>query len=132
MSGVSVQVSALTESSAGLCDRRPEVGIRLRLRLRRVEQRPALLSPLSAIISAHLCASIPNFLALEYDLDELEPPWRHDMLSPPLSSFVQDGHLELPMGPGWGVQLNEEEMAKHPYREVWYSNIGRDRIGMEL
>jgi len=77
-------------------------------------------SPLSTIISAHLCANVPNFVALEYIADPLEPSWRDAVMTPPLASFVKDGHLELPTGPGWGVDLHEEEMRKHPYEEVWY------------
>ena len=52
--------------------------------------------------------------------DPLEPAWRDTVMTPPLSSFVKDGHLEVPTGPGWGVEMHEEEIAKHPYEEVWY------------
>jgi galactonate dehydratase len=89
-------------------------------------------SPLSTIISGHLCASIPNHLALEYDLDELEPPWRDSITSPSVGELVQDGHLEVPTGPGWGVEINEEELARHPYEEVWLSGLGRSREGLEI
>jgi L-alanine-DL-glutamate epimerase-like enolase superfamily enzyme len=41
-------------------------------------------------------------------------------MDPPLGQFVKEGHLELPSGPGWGVELNEKEIAKHPYAESWY------------
>ena len=78
-------------------------------------------SPLSSIISAHFCASIPNFLALEYMSDPLEPAWRDEVMSPPLGSLVQDGYLHLPSGPGWGVEIHEAELAKHPYQELWYT-----------
>jgi galactonate dehydratase len=77
-------------------------------------------SPLSTIISAHLCANLPNFLALEYISDPLEPAWRDTVMTPALGSLVKDGHLEVPTGPGWGVEIHEEELAKHPYQEVWY------------
>ncbi len=77
-------------------------------------------SPLSTIISAHLCATLPNFLALEYIADVLEPAWRDTVMSPPLGSLVKDGHLDLPTGPGWGVEMHEDEITRHPYEEVWY------------
>ena len=77
-------------------------------------------SPLSTIISGHLCANIPNFQALEYIPAEREPAWRDTIMSPPLESLIQDGHLELPDGPGWGVEINEDEIEKHPYEELWY------------
>ena len=89
-------------------------------------------SPLSCVISAHLCASIPNLLALEYNLEEHEPPWRDDVMSPSPRSLVNDGYLELPAGPGWGVEMHEEEIAKHPYREMWYSGLGSDRTDIEI
>ncbi|MBM3957865.1 MAG: mandelate racemase/muconate lactonizing enzyme family protein [Gemmatimonadetes bacterium] len=89
-------------------------------------------SPLSTVISGHVCAGIPNFLALEYYLEEREPPWRDDVMSPPLGSFIKDGHLELPAGPGWGVELDEKEIAKHPYREAWYSGLGSSWEDLEI
>jgi hypothetical protein len=42
---------------------------------------------------------------------------------PSLGSFVKDDYFELPTGPGWGVELGEAEIAKHPYQEVWYSRV---------
>lgn len=77
-------------------------------------------SPLSTIISGHVAATVPNVLALEYISDPIEPPWRDTVMSPPLREFVRAGHLELPQGPGWGVELHEDEIARHPYEEVWY------------
>jgi len=70
-------------------------------------------SPLSTIISAHICAAIPNFVALEFTWPDV--PWRDKVISEPLK--VRDGYLELPTGPGLGVDLVEEEIAKHPYEE---------------
>ena len=69
-------------------------------------------SPLSPIIDAHLCASLPNFLVLEYVWPDVE--WTEKVISPPAQ--VEDGYLQLPEGPGWGVELVEEEIAKHPYQ----------------
>ena len=89
-------------------------------------------SPLSTIISGHLVSSIPNFLALEYDLEERELPWRDEVMSPSLDSLVEGGYLELPTGPGWGVELDEEEIAKHPYREVWYSGLEKGWKDLEI
>jgi galactonate dehydratase len=77
-------------------------------------------SPLSTIISGHVCANLPNFVALEWMSDPLEPTWRDTVMTPAVGSLVQDGHLTLPTGPGWGVEVHEEELARHPYQEVWY------------
>jgi len=89
-------------------------------------------SPLSAVISAQVCSTIPNFLALEMYGAESEPPWRDLVTDPPVSSLVRDGHLELPTGPGWGVQVNEDELRRHPFKEVWYSQLGTEWKGLEV
>jgi galactonate dehydratase len=87
-------------------------------------------SPLSTIISAHFCASIPNFYALEYYSPEREPSWRDKIIDPPLK--VVDGYLELPTGAGWGVKIIEEEVARHPYREMWYSGLSANWEGLKI
>jgi len=76
-------------------------------------------SPLSTIISAHVCATVPNFLALEFWGTELEPTWRDKITTPSVGSLVKKGYLELPSGPGWGVEIDEDELYRHPYRNIW-------------
>lgn len=71
-------------------------------------------SPLCTVINAHIHASISNFLIQENFDDSLEP-WTWDLLSG--VPRVQDGYLKVPDAPGWGVELNETEVEKHPYGE---------------
>ena len=71
-------------------------------------------SPLTTLITAHLCMAVRNFMILELDNDDV--PWRDDVLTYPLD--IRNGHLYLSDRPGWGADLNEEEIAKHPYRAV--------------
>ncbi|MBT5711427.1 mandelate racemase/muconate lactonizing enzyme family protein, partial [Candidatus Poribacteria bacterium] len=71
-------------------------------------------SPLCTAINAHLHASIPNFLVHENFDDNLEP-WTWDVLTG--VPRVEDGHIQVPDTPGFGVELNEDEAAKHPYGE---------------
>lgn len=71
-------------------------------------------SPFCTSMCAHLHASIPNFLIQENFDDSLEP-WTWDVLSG--VPRVENGYLTVPDTPGWGVELNEEEAAKHPYGE---------------
>lgn len=71
-------------------------------------------SPLCTVVNAHMHASISNFLIQENFDDSLEP-WTWDLLSG--VPRVTDGYLQVPDGPGWGVELNEAEVAKHPYGE---------------
>ncbi|MGA1198052.1 MAG: mandelate racemase/muconate lactonizing enzyme family protein [Candidatus Latescibacterota bacterium] len=71
-------------------------------------------SPLCTVVNAHMHASISNFLIQENFDDSLEP-WTWDLLSG--VPRVQNGYLNVPDAPGWGVELNEAEAEKHPYGE---------------
>ena len=66
--------------------------------------------PLGTIASCHVCASVPNFLILEWHWVD-RPAW-HELVcaDPPL---IQDGHIKLPDGPGLGVELNEEAAREY-------------------
>jgi L-alanine-DL-glutamate epimerase-like enolase superfamily enzyme len=65
---------------------------------------------LSTLMSAHLCAAIPNFRIMEIDIDDV--PWKDDLVTS--VPEMKDGHLLLPSGPGWGTELNEEAIRAHP------------------
>ena len=66
-------------------------------------------STLTAIAAAHICATIPNFLALEYHSHNI-PLWS-TMLK--VKDPIQQGYITVPDGPGLGIELDEEEIAKH-------------------
>jgi galactonate dehydratase len=70
-------------------------------------------SPLTTLVSANVCATVPNFYILEFDVDDA--PWRDDLLTHPFE--IEDGHLKLPTRPGLGSDLIEEELLKHPARD---------------
>jgi L-alanine-DL-glutamate epimerase-like enolase superfamily enzyme len=67
-------------------------------------------SPLTTLVSANVCATVPNFYILEFDVDDA--PWRDDLLTHPFE--IEDGHLVLPHRPGLGSDLIESELVKHP------------------
>jgi len=69
-------------------------------------------SPLNTAINAHIHASIPNFLIQEC-FDDFLVPWTHELMEG--VPQVKDGYLEPSDAPGLGVELNETEMARHPY-----------------
>jgi galactonate dehydratase len=71
-------------------------------------------SPFCTAMNAHLHCSIPNFLIQENFDDSLEP-WSWDLLQG--VPRVVDGALTPSDAPGWGVELDEEEAARHPYGE---------------
>lgn len=67
-------------------------------------------SPINTLVSANVCATIPNFYIHELDVDDA--PWRDDLMTHPFQ--IEEGHLLLPDRPGLGSDLIEEELLKHP------------------
>ena len=65
---------------------------------------------LSTMMSAHFCASVPNFRIMEIDIDDV--PWKDDLVTHPPE--IVDGHLVMSDRPGWGTDVNEEAVAAHP------------------
>ena len=61
--------------------------------------------PVAAMANAHLSAAIPSFLILEH---EQFAPWA---VTPRIK--IVDGYIEVPSTPGLGIDLDEEEIAKH-------------------
>ncbi|MEM2905627.1 MAG: galactonate dehydratase [Candidatus Bathyarchaeia archaeon] len=72
------------------------------------------MSPVGTAVCAQIAASTPNFLILEYIPDDRPP--RSEIVKEPLK--LEDGYLKPPEKPGLGVELNEEALAKYPYKEV--------------
>ncbi|GAJ08640.1 unnamed protein product, partial [marine sediment metagenome] len=72
---------------------------------------------LAATLNVSAC--IPNFLITEYFLNF---KLRGDEIT--VSPFkVEDGYIRIPQGPGLGLELNEEAMARYPYHEFAKRNI---------
>lgn len=69
-------------------------------------------SPLCTAVNAHIHASIPNFLIQEC-FDDFLVPWAREVVRG--APEVKDGYLEPSDAPGIGVELDEEEIARHPY-----------------
>jgi galactonate dehydratase len=67
-------------------------------------------SPLATLVAANVCATVPNFYVLEFDVDDA--PWRDAIMTHPFT--VEDGCLQLPDRPGLGSDLIEAELRKHP------------------
>jgi len=67
------------------------------------------MSPVITAISLHLDAIAPNFLIQErLFLND----WRNEVITEPL--VVKDGYIDLPKGPGWGIELDADLIKKHP------------------
>ena len=81
------------------------------------------LGPLATAINVHFAATTHNFLILEYHADDEAP--RRDVLVEPMQ--LRDGYLELPDGPGWGVELNEAALSTE-FRS-WHRPFGTQPDG---
>jgi len=68
-----------------------------------------MMGPVATMASVNLCACVPNFRILEYQMGDVA--WRDDLLDKPLS--LKAGHLELPTDPGLGIRLNHAEVGKY-------------------
>jgi galactonate dehydratase len=66
-------------------------------------------SPVGTLAAAHVCATLPNFLILEFSYGEV--PWRADLVDPP--EQIVGGALPLSNRPGLGIALNEATARKY-------------------
>jgi galactonate dehydratase len=65
---------------------------------------------LGSLISAHMCAAIPNFRIMEIDIDDVL--WKDEVVTKP--PVIDNGDLLLPSGPGWGADVDESFVRTHP------------------
>lgn len=70
--------------------------------------------PVSSAACVQLNASTPNFYIHEI-FDEFNEPWEKEIVINPVE--VVDGYIEIPERPGLGIDLNLEEIARHPYAQ---------------
>ena len=64
------------------------------------------------MVALQIDAVTPNIYIQEC-FDEFLEPWTSDVLLG--FERVHDGKLRIPDTPGWGVDLDESEAARHPY-----------------
>ncbi|MBM32520.1 MAG: galactonate dehydratase [Chloroflexi bacterium] len=69
------------------------------------------LSPISTAACLQLDACIPNFALQEYTPTEKIPP-KSELLKKPLK--LNKGYIEIPTGPGLGIELNMKTLKKYP------------------
>lgn len=68
--------------------------------------------PVANAATLQLAASCPNFSILEIMYSDVE--WRKDVTNESLE--YNDGYIKIPDAPGLGIEINEEECLKHPYK----------------
>jgi D-galactarolactone cycloisomerase len=82
---------------------------------------------LTVAASLHLVAASPNAFILEYD--STYNPLQTELVANPL--VVRDGTVELPDGPGIGVEVDWEWVAAHPYNgELGIGAGARPAVGL--
>ena len=69
-------------------------------------------SPIGTMASAHVCATVPNFLVLEYHWFGRLDYWR---TATDGGEIIQNGRIKMTDRPGIGLELNEEVAKAHQY-----------------
>jgi len=70
--------------------------------------------PVAGAIYSHFCTSIPNFRIQEM-FQTYDEPWVDHLLTDPLR--VEDGYVQVPEGPGFGIELDMDVVEEHEYTE---------------
>lgn len=68
--------------------------------------------PIANAATLQLAASCPNFSILEIMYSDVE--WRRSITNESLE--YENGFIKIPDKPGLGIEINEEECLKHPYK----------------
>lgn len=63
-------------------------------------------------ISGHFAASVPNFRIMELEVDDV--PWRGEFFTH--APVIENGEFHIPDRPGWGTDVIEAAVKKHPPR----------------
>jgi len=66
--------------------------------------------PMGTLITAAFCGVLPNFRVME--IDAVQVPWAYDLLTE--RPVIEDGHMGVMYGPGWGAEVNEDAVKEHP------------------
>lgn len=74
-------------------------------------------SYLGAMASCHVCASVPNFMILEWQIYFHKNPMYKEIVTFD-GEMVKDGFIPLSEKPGIGVEINEEGMKKYAVKDV--------------
>lgn len=67
-------------------------------------------SHLGTLMSAQFAAAIPNLRILEVDVDDV--PWKDELTN--MVPKIEQGFLLVPSGTGWGAEISEETLLRHP------------------
>jgi galactonate dehydratase len=65
---------------------------------------------LGSLMSAHLCAAVPNFRIMEIDIEDVA--WKDEVVTQ--RPRIEAGELLIPTGIGWGADVDEAVLRAHP------------------
>jgi L-alanine-DL-glutamate epimerase-like enolase superfamily enzyme len=68
-------------------------------------------SPIGTMASVHLCATIPNFLALEWHAASV--PFFDQLIKGRKRPLIEKGYISVPDKPGLGIELDEAVAYKY-------------------
>jgi galactonate dehydratase len=68
--------------------------------------------PIATAATIHFAAATPNWLIQEAITSDV--PWRNDVVVNPVQ--VEEGYAAIPTRPGLGIDIDEREAAKHPFK----------------
>lgn len=71
------------------------------------------LGPLAGAAALHFDIATPNFVIQEEMVGAV--PWYHEVLRGPVQ--MRDGFWQVPEAPGLGVEIDEAEAARHPFKQ---------------
>ncbi|MCY0899370.1 MAG: mandelate racemase/muconate lactonizing enzyme family protein [Firmicutes bacterium] len=69
-------------------------------------------SPIGTLAAVHLCATIPNFLALEWHASDV--PFWNDLVHE--ARLIREGYIQVPDTPGLGITVNEDVIRRYAKR----------------
>ncbi len=67
-------------------------------------------SPIGALAMAHVACTLSGFVACEFHAGDM--PWWQDLVKGK-KPIIRDGHIDVPAGPGLGVELNDDVVKEH-------------------
>ncbi|MBQ7184689.1 MAG: mandelate racemase/muconate lactonizing enzyme family protein [Clostridia bacterium] len=93
-------------------------------------------SPVACMAAVHTAAAMHNCLAIEYH--SVDVPWWKDMVFGLPDPLIRDGFIQVPEGPGLGIEsLNEDLLKEHINPDIpgmwedtsaWDREFSNDRI----
>ena len=93
-------------------------------------------SPVACMAAVHTAAAMHNVLAIEYH--SVDVPWWKDMVRGLPDPLIRDGFIQVPEGPGLGIEsLNEDLLKEHINPDIpgmwedtgaWDREFSNDRI----